>query len=151
MKETKLQKEYVDDGFGFPIKLLNVPMVKVRGTWTPDIDYNKLTTEVLKTLARKPTRLTGNEIRFIRLQATMTLVEFGQRFGVTHANVKKWENCGDQATNMQWSTEKDLRLFVALRTLGEATMVDLYRDLTKKRAAKKQTTKFDVQELAIAA
>lgn len=151
MKENKIQKEYIDEGFGFPIKLLNVPMVKVRGVWTPDIDYNKLTTEVLKVLARKPTRLTGNEIRFIRLQAEMTLVEFGQRFGVTHANVKKWENCGDRATNMQWSTEKDIRLFVALETLGEATMVDLYRDLTEKRVAKKRTTKLDVQELAIAA
>ena len=34
---TKIQKEYVDMGFGFPVYLQNVPMVKVRGVWTPKV------------------------------------------------------------------------------------------------------------------
>ena len=40
--ETKVQKRFVDTGFGFPIRLINVPMVKVRGVWTPKINYNEL-------------------------------------------------------------------------------------------------------------
>ena len=73
MSDKKLQKEYVDHGFGFPIRLRNVPMVKVRRTWTPDLNYEALAVAVLKALCFKPVRLTGNEIRFIRLNATMTL------------------------------------------------------------------------------
>ena len=35
MNQTKIQKEFVDHGFGFPIRLRQVPMVKVRRVWTP--------------------------------------------------------------------------------------------------------------------
>jgi hypothetical protein len=28
--ETKIQKEYIDHGFGFPVRLTSVTMVKVR-------------------------------------------------------------------------------------------------------------------------
>ena len=35
--KVKRKKEWVDEGFGFPVKLLNVPMVTVRGVEnTPD-------------------------------------------------------------------------------------------------------------------
>jgi hypothetical protein len=40
--ETKIQKEFVDTAFGFPVRLKNVPMVRVRGTWTPKVNYNHL-------------------------------------------------------------------------------------------------------------
>ena len=54
MSDKKLQKEYVDHGFGFPIRLRNVPMVKVRRTWTPDLNYEALAVAVLKALCFKP-------------------------------------------------------------------------------------------------
>jgi hypothetical protein len=147
MKDIKVQKEFLDDGFGFPLRLFNVPMRKVRGVWTPDLDYNNLTAEVLKALAHKPFRLTGNEVRFIRLHTEMTLTAFGKRFGVSHANVKKWEACGDQATHMQWTTEKDIRMFIALRTLGDKAALDLYRGLVEKRAADTLMPSIDVGRL----
>ena len=40
--EIKIQKRLIDTGFGFPIRLINVPMVKVRGVWTPKINYDEL-------------------------------------------------------------------------------------------------------------
>ncbi len=39
--ETKVQKEFIDTGFGFLICLINVPMVKVRGVWAPKLNLNE--------------------------------------------------------------------------------------------------------------
>ena len=66
MARERTRKRFVDEGFGFPVVLRNVPMVTVRSIWTPRINYNKLTRDVALALARKPARLTGHEIRFIR-------------------------------------------------------------------------------------
>ena len=92
MSETKIQKEFIDTGFGFAVRLKNVPMIKVRGTWTPKINYNHLAEAVLHSLAFKSARLTGAEIKFIRTHFDMTLQEFAKRFCVTHVAVLKWED-----------------------------------------------------------
>lgn len=57
--EAKIQKEFIDSGFGFDVRLSNVPMVKVRGEWTPKINYNDLARAVLLELSHKKSRLTG--------------------------------------------------------------------------------------------
>ena len=119
MTARRNQKEFVDHGFGFPVRLRNVQMVKVRGAWTPDLDYGELADAVMKALCFKPVRLTGSEVRFIRLQSQMTLQDFAARFGVTHPSVMKWEKQADEPTRMSWSTEKDLRLFGLLQAEGE--------------------------------
>lgn len=148
MSDKKLQKEYVDQGFGFPIRLRNVPMVKVRGTWTPDLNYEELAGAVLKSLCFKPVRLTGNEIRFIRLKAEMTLQVFAQRFGVTHPSVIKWEKQGDNPTKMNWSTEKDIRLFGLLQTKDENQLLQLYRTLDREKPLRKRTSSIDIASIA---
>jgi hypothetical protein len=71
MKEKNI-KIYEENGFGFPVILLNVPMVKIRNEWVPNIDNNLLTTMVLRELCHKPARLSGHEIRFIRNHFSMT-------------------------------------------------------------------------------
>lgn len=112
MGNTKIEKRFVYDGFGFDVVIRNVPMVKVRGTWTPKLDYNKLARDVVLALAHKPARLTGAEIRFIRLHFEMTLESFGKRFAVSHPAVMKWEATDDRAPALKWPVEKDIRLFV---------------------------------------
>src|SRR5690606_32376784 len=112
MATEKIQKRFVDEGLGFPVVLRNVPMVKVRGTWTPRVDYNKLSRDVALALTRKPARLTGNEIRFIRQHFEMTLEAFGARFDVSHPAVLKWERAGDRPPALKWPVEKDIRLFI---------------------------------------
>ncbi|MBI2930985.1 MAG: hypothetical protein HYY16_04990 [Planctomycetes bacterium] len=64
-------------------------MVRVRGEWTPNVDYNELSWRLLKALAEKPSRLTGDEVRCIRHSLSMTLEQFAQPFGVTHPAVLK--------------------------------------------------------------
>jgi hypothetical protein len=121
--ERKIQKEYVDEGLGFPVYLINVPMIKIRNEWTPDIDYNRFEIVVLLALANKEGRLTGNEIGFIRQHFKMTLEKFGTRFTVSHPAVKKWEAKGNHPTEMMWATEKDIRLFILDQLHQKATAI----------------------------
>jgi hypothetical protein len=136
MKEKNL-KVYEEAGFGFPVILLNVPMVRVRGEWTPNIDNNVLTKIVLHALCHKPARLIGNEIRFIRNHFMMTLQEFADRFCVTHTAVIKWEKTGNRSTSIYWATEKDIRLFVLSRINGKAKeLTRLYAELERELPSK---------------
>lgn len=148
MTERRIQKEFVDRGFGFPVRLRNVPMMKVRGIWTPDLNYEELADAVIRALCFKPVRLTGHEVRFIRLHSQMTLQEFAARFSITHPGVMKWENQADDPTKMSWSTEKDIRLFVLLQTEGEAHFLQLYRALDQEKPPRKRTSSIDVASLA---
>jgi len=112
MKDIKISKRFVYDGLGFPVVLRNVPMVKVRGSWTPQINYNELSRHVILALATKPGRLTGHEVRFIRHYFGKTLESFGKRFDVSHPAVLKWEDAGEEAIAVKWPMEKDIRLFI---------------------------------------
>ncbi len=130
MTNTKIQKRFVDHGCGFPVILENVPMIKARGVWTPDIDYDELHRIVLRALAGNKARLTGNQIKFVRHYFGLTLVAFGNYFDVSHPAVLKWENAKDDTPAIKWSVERDLRLFI-LDRLEESPkeLGNLYRKL----------------------
>lgn len=137
--ERKVVVRFRYDGFGFPITVDNAPMVRVRGEWTLDVNYNTLEQRVLKLLAEKPVRLTGNEIRFIRLWLGMTLERFAERFNVSHQAVMKWEQAGDEPPGMKWAHEKDIRLEV-LRSLetSPSSFIRVYKALAEEPARKIQ-------------
>ena len=147
--KTKIQKQYIDNGCGFPVVLQNVKMVFVRGVWTPEIDYNLLHKSVLHALAHKSTRLTGNQIKFIRHSFNLTLVEFGEYFDVSHPAVLKWEAAGDDVPSIKWSLERDLRLFIVDR-LEEVptTLGELYRTL-RSRAKLPRSNKLTLAKTAL--
>ncbi len=130
-QKTKIQKSFVDYGFGFPVVLLDVPMIEVQGKWTPHLNYKKYANAVLEALAHKPARLTGNEIKFIRHKFEMTLQEFAKRFGQkSHQAVMKWEDFGDKPTSILWPTEKDIRLAIIHSVQKSASkFVELYDEL----------------------
>lgn len=147
--EAKIQKEFLDQGFGFPVRLVNVPMVKIRGEWTPNINYNHLAQAVLLALSHKPSRLTGHEVKFIRIHFAMTLQKFAKRFCVTHAAVIKWERMEKSPTVMNWTTEKDIRLFV-LSKLGVKSdeLASLYAELEALPERKPVPLRLDAGEFA---
>lgn len=148
--EKKIAKVFVDEGFGFKVRLLNVPMVKVRGQWTPNINYNELAEVVLHALAHKPSRLTGAEVRFIRQHFEMTLQTFAERFCVSHPAVLKWEKSGGRSTAMNWATEKDLRLSILAKLDADPTAVaELYSYL--EREATRASNPVEVDATSIAA
>jgi hypothetical protein len=147
--EKKTQKTFVDEGFGFKVRLFNVPMLKVRGVWTPNINYNELAKVVLLALCHKPARLTGAEVRFIRQQLGMTLQAFAVRFCVSHVAVMKWERAGSKPTAMAWTTEKDLRLFVLTKfTSKPVEIATLYAELEKERAGRGPSVEVDARKMA---
>ncbi len=146
--ERKIQKQFVDEGFGFKVRLWNVPMIKVRGAWTPEINYNELAKVVLLALCHKPARLTGAEVRFVRQQLEMTLQAFAGRFCVTHVAVIKWEKTGNKNTSMAWTTEKDLRLFILSKFDPKATEIaKLYTELEKERAESGPSVEVDAKKM----
>lgn len=147
MRKTKIVTEYIENRFGFPILIHNVKMVEIRNEWMPEINYANLKEKVLRLLASKPTLLTGNELRFIRTSFEMTLEDFAKRFYVSHPAVIKWESKKDMPTNMNWSTEKDIRLFIYTKLLNQDNLKEIYNQLETK--AKKDTKQsfIDIKEL----
>ncbi len=120
MKKRKIEKTYIYNGFGFPIVLQDVPMVEVRGIWTPEVNYNILQKVVLLALCHQSTTLSGNQVRFMRKYFNMTLDVFAKKFGVTHAAVLKWEKKGDNPAKILTGYEKEIRLFVLDQILSDA-------------------------------
>jgi DNA-binding transcriptional regulator YiaG len=146
--ERKIVKVFNDKGFGFKVQIINAPMVKVRGDWVLDLNQNKLQKTILEALAHKPIKLIGNEIRFIRHFFEMTTTVFGQRFNVSHPAVLKWEKYGNRCTDMNWSTEKDIRLFIISRNKSEK-LLSLYNELEEAiEKSKPLPVKVDAKEVA---
>lgn len=108
----KILKSYIYEGLGFPIQLMNVPMIKVRGEYIMDIDYNKLQKTILLHLCHKKSPLTGNEVKFIRKYFSLNTTAFGSLFGYTHSAVLKWENQGDAFARIIPTAEVYLRLYI---------------------------------------
>ena len=108
--ERKIQKSYIYEGLGFPVKLINVPMRKFRGEYLLDVNLNELQKVVLLMLCYKKTPLTGNEVSFIRKYFFMTSTQFGDELGVSHVAVLKWEKYGDNIALIVPTTEYVIRL-----------------------------------------
>jgi len=146
MSTTKIQKSYIDHGFGFPVQILNAPLKKIEGEWVLNLDFEKFEKEVLLALAMKPARLSGNEVKFVRQHFEMDLKAFGKRFGdVAHSAVIKWEKSGDDLTNMNWATEKDIRLAIVDK-IKPRILRSVYEGLQEIAAYKRQKVKIDKSE-----
>lgn len=149
--KTKIQEEYTYHGAGYEVILHHVPMIKIGDEWVFNINMSIIDQLVFESIPHTPSRLTGNQLRFIRVYAGMTLKAFADRFGVSHPAVKKWENAGDAPTNMAWSTEKDIRLFVLSEGNASAgEFMQCYTDLIAEPTAKPAPIHIDVDTMAVA-
>jgi len=111
MKKKRL-KNYIYTGFGFPVKLHDVEMIMFEGEWHPKIDVRKIAEGIMKSLILQKERLTGNQIKFIRNYFSMSLRQFAKVVNESHAAIKKWEDFGDDITNMDKNIEIMLRLHI---------------------------------------
>lgn len=113
-KNNKIAREYIEYGCGFPVRLINVPIIKdeENNEWVPDIDYNKLDKLVLLEICKMPYRFTGNQVRFIRLYFEKTFEQFAKILRVKHSSVMHWEKQKDEIAKITWGTEFAIRLFV---------------------------------------
>lgn len=109
----KLQKKYIYEGLGFPVELHNVEMIELEGELHPKIDVRKIANAAIKALVSQESRLSGNQVKFIRTYFSMSLRTFAREVvNESHMAVKKWEDCGNKATNMDLNIEKILRLYI---------------------------------------
>lgn len=108
----KIVAHYTYKGLGFPVELHNVEMVRFKGELHPKIDVRKVSDFVIKSLVTQKERLTGNQIKFIRTYFSMSLREFSKVVNESHMAVKKWEDFGNAATNMDRNIEIMLRLHI---------------------------------------
>ena len=66
----------------------------------------------LKRLPLKPSKLTGNEIHFIRTYLGESKSSFGEIFKLSHAAIGKWEKSKDSPAPISPGQEIILRLYI---------------------------------------
>lgn len=104
-RQPNLKRKTIrNEEFGFPV-VMTVPVKQVRGEEVVACNANELRDCVLSALVHKQGRLTGNQVRMIRLSSEQTLLEYGEMLGVSHVAVHKWECYGDEPTRMGIGTE----------------------------------------------
>jgi DNA-binding transcriptional regulator YiaG len=134
--KTKTKRDFLYEGFGFPVHIKNAPLILVEGAWALNINQNTLRRLIVQQLATLPSRFTGHQVHFIRKTFGMTLKAFGERFSVAHTAVIGWEKCEMHPTRMNWATEKDIRLAIVVEFGDAHSLAEVYAKMTKAAAEK---------------
>ncbi len=150
MKKNKKIETFIYEGLGFPIRLINVPLRKVYGEWVFDFSMGIFQKVVLAMLAKKPSPITGSELRFIINYFEMTYREFAKIFGVSHVAVVKWEK---EKSKMNPSTEIYLRFYILnYLKVSDKEFKKLYLKINLEKLANAEIEKtpleIDVHEIA---
>ncbi len=117
---------------GFPILLVDPPMVEVRGEQVPDVNLKALQEVAFRLLVVKTARLTGAEVRFIRKYLRLRQADLARVLNMAnHSVVSQWESREDEFNGMEYNTEVLLRVWMAAKAgLGDQLM-DLVEDKLK--------------------
>jgi DNA-binding transcriptional regulator YiaG len=110
-----VRKNVIDHSLGFQVALQGIPVIEKPYGEIPLIDSAAYQRSAARALAEKPARLTGSEVRFLRLHHELTYQAMATLLGVTYLAVKKWEACKDDPTAMAWATEVMLRGYVLIK------------------------------------
>lgn len=117
---------------GFPVLLVDVPLVEVRGEQVPDVNLKVLQDSVFRLLVTKPSRLTGAEVRFIRKHLRLRQADLAQVLNMAnHSVVSQWESREDALTGMDYNTEVLLRLWMAAKGGHADQLVELLESRLK--------------------
>ena len=107
------RKTLTFNGFGFPILLVNVSMKTEHGEELPDVSYKAMEQLLFEAVIRKPARLCGAEVKFLRHHFEMTQFAFAKLLKIERSLVSKWESKDLKATGMTVHAEIFLRLKLA--------------------------------------
>lgn len=96
---------------GFPVELIDFPHIVVDGELVPDVNYEKLEELAFSVLPRKPTRLTGAELKFLRHHLGKTQEQFAKWLedSIDSSSISNWEAQDLKPTGMPDSTERSIR------------------------------------------
>ena len=121
---------------GFKIILVNPPMLTLpNGTKIPAPNMKKLQITAFRALAEKPSRLTGDEVRFVRKYMQMTQVDFSKWLNMSnHSVVSQWEAREEHLCGMDYNTDILLRLLMETHLSKRSTFpinkIDKLRSLS---------------------
>jgi len=90
----------IDEGFGFPVEILNPTFKTLFGKEVLDVNYKTLSEMVLNQLVTKQGRLTGHELKYIVDKMEQSSREFAKPLGTSHVVVLKWLKNGNELTNI---------------------------------------------------
>ena len=106
-------KNYLWNGFGFPVMFSELPAIQVRGELVPDIDFNQFAKPLIQIICSKQKfPLSGNQVKFIRNFLGLGLREFAKFMNVTHQSVMRWEKKKKIAARIDVNTEIVMRIKV---------------------------------------
>ena len=129
---------------GFPILLIDPPLVTVRGHKVPDVNLRALQEAVFRKLVFKPARLTGAEVRFIRKHLRLRQADLAEVLNMAnHTVVSQWESREDEPAGMEYNTEVVLRLYMATRA-GEGGQIQELLESGLKRLPARQRAPLEV-------
>ena len=119
-------------------------MVRIHGAWTPDINYNDVEEVLVLMLAIKPARLTGGELKFVRLHLELTLHQFANKFAISIEELTKCERNDAEPIDLNWPTEKDIRLHIlAQKDVGPSVFVKAYESMETRKSARRRHVSID--------
>lgn len=112
------------DELGFRVYLLNAPILTLPdGSKCTAPNMKKLQETAFHALAKKPNRLSGSEVRFIRKYMRMTQAEFARWLNMAnHSVVSQWESNGEHLSGMDFNTEIILRLLMEALISKKSTL-----------------------------
>ena len=120
---------------GFPIILIDPPMIEVRGQRLPDLNFKELQETVFQLLVVKPARLIGDEVRFVRKHLRLRQADLAQVLNMAnHSVVSQWESRGEEPTGMGYNTEVLLRVWMAVKSGHGDQLVELLESRLKDLA-----------------
>jgi DNA-binding transcriptional regulator YiaG len=110
MDKKSKRKSELYNGLGFPVLLMNPRYIKTKVGWALDVNSKKLMEIAFAALIRKPGRLSGAEIKFIRHRMELTQNTFAELLQVDRSLISKWEGKDLKSTEMQGAVEGYLRI-----------------------------------------
>jgi DNA-binding transcriptional regulator YiaG len=147
--KKKVIASYIYQGCGFPVTITDAPMREIFGEWVLDIDPRRIDRHVAFLIAKQMAPLTGKQVTFVRKFAKMSLRAFGERLGVSHVAVFKWEAMGNKRAGMDLNAERVIRAFLFLGLgLSYEQAGRIIMELNVKSLAKKEAIKFEAASLA---
>lgn len=120
---------------GFPVELVDPPMVTVRGESIPDVNLRVLADVVFAGLIHQRSRLTGDEVRFVRKHMRLRQADLARVLNMAnHSVVSQWESHAGDAAGMDYNTEVLLRIWMAGKVGQGVRVVDLVESELKDLA-----------------
>jgi DNA-binding transcriptional regulator YiaG len=124
-------------------------MREIGGEFVLDIDPRRIDRHVALLIAKQTAPLSGKQLTFVRKFARLSLRAFGEKLGVSHVAVFKWEAMGSKRAGMDLNAERFIRAFLFLGLgFSYEQAGRIIMELNAKNRAKAAAISFGANSLA---